>query len=99
MPRRPNRQEQLTSLFVVLGATIVFGPVIWLLERWREALARDPSNAWGAQWLSEQLSAHAYLTLGALLLGVVFLGGLVMLILFSLAKWLTARLIDRARSD
>ncbi len=58
MRRRPDSQEQLTGLFVVLGATIVFGPVVWLLERWREALARDPASTWGAQWISEQLSAH-----------------------------------------
>jgi hypothetical protein len=98
MRRTPDRQQQLAGLFVVLGAAIVFGPVIWLLERWREAVARDPGDAWGAKWLGEQLSAHLYLTSGALLLGVAFSSGLVMLILVSAAKRLAARLIDRARS-
>jgi hypothetical protein len=96
--RGADRQKQLTGLFVVLGATIVFGPVIWLLERWREALARDPSSAWGAQWLSEQLSAHPYLTLGSLLLSVAFSSGLVMLGLVRAAKRLTARLTNHGRS-
>ncbi len=99
MRRVPNRQEQLTGLFVVLGATIVFGPVIWLLNAWLEVLARDPDNAWSAQWLGTQLSAHPYLTLGTLLLGVAFSGGLVMLVLVSVAKRLTARLTDHGRSD
>jgi hypothetical protein len=98
MRRTPDRQQRLAGLFVVLGAAIVFGPVIWLLERWREAVARDPGSAWGAKWLGEQLSAHPYLTSGALLLGVAFSSGLVMLILVSAAKWLATRLTDRARS-
>jgi hypothetical protein len=98
MSRVPNRQEQFAGLFVVLGAAVVFGPVIWLLERWREAVARDPASAWGARWLGEQLSAHPYLTGGALLLAVALASGLVMLILVSLAKRLAARLTVRARA-
>jgi hypothetical protein len=94
----PNSQERLAALLVVLGAAVVFGPVIWLLERWREALARDPASIWGAQWLGEQLSAHPYLTGGALLLVVAFSSGLVMLILVSVAKRLAARLAGRARA-
>jgi hypothetical protein len=99
-----NREHQLAGLFVVIGASMVFGPVIWLLERWREALSRDPTSAWGAQWLGaqwlgEQLSAHPYLTLGALLLGVAFLGVLVMMILASVAKRLAARPLGRAHSS
>jgi len=42
--RIPDRQERLAALLVVLGAAVVFGPVVWLLERWREALARDPAS-------------------------------------------------------
>jgi hypothetical protein len=94
-----NGEHQLAGLFVMIGASIVFGPVIWPLERWREALSRDPTSAWGAQWLGEQLSAHLYLTLGALLLGVAFLGVLVMMILASVAKRLAARLLGRAHSS
>jgi hypothetical protein len=94
----PDRQERLAGLFVALGAAVVFGPVIWLLERWREAVARDPASAWGARWLGEQLSAHPYLTGGALLLVVAFPSGLVMLILVSVAKRLAARLTGRARA-
>jgi hypothetical protein len=41
-----NRQQQLAGLFVVLGVSILFGPVIWLLERWREAITYDPTSAW-----------------------------------------------------
>jgi hypothetical protein len=96
--RAPTRQERLAGLFVVLGAAVVFGPVVWLLERWREAVARDPASAWGARWLGEQLSAHPYAVVGTLLLGVAFSGGLVMLILVVLAKRLAARLTARARS-
>jgi hypothetical protein len=96
--RIPDRQERLAALLVVLGAAAVFGPVVWLLERWREALTRDPGNPWGAEWLGERLSAPPYLTAGALLLGVALAGGLVMFILFSVAKRLAARLAGRARS-
>jgi hypothetical protein len=92
MGRIPDRQERLAALFVVLGAAVVFGPVVWLLERWGEVLARDPASAWGAQWLGERLSAHPYLTTGALLLGVALSGGLVVLVLFTVAKRLAARL-------
>jgi preprotein translocase subunit SecE len=31
MRRRPGRQERLAGLFVVVGVTFVFAPVIWLL--------------------------------------------------------------------
>ena len=98
MRRLPDSQERLAALLVVLGAAVVFGPVVWLLERWREALARDPASAWGAQWLGERLSAHPYLMGGALLLGVALSSGLVMLVLFTVAKRLAARLAGRARS-
>jgi hypothetical protein len=95
----PDRRERIAGLFVVLGAAIVFGPVIWLLDRWREGISRDPASAWGARWLGEQLSAHPYPTVGVLLLGLALSSGLVMLILVSVAKRLAARLADRARSD
>jgi hypothetical protein len=91
-----NRQKQLAGLFVVLGGAVVFGPLLWLLERWREAVARDPASAWGAPWLGDQLSAHPYLTVGALLLFVTLSSGLVMLMLLGVSKWLATRLADRA---
>ena len=94
----PDRQEQLAGLFVVLGATVVFGPAVWLLARWREAVAHDPASAWGAPWLADQVSAHPYLTAGALLGGVALSSGLVMLILVGLAKRLATRLTAGARS-
>jgi hypothetical protein len=94
-----DRQEQLAGLFVVLGAAAVFGPHLWLLERWREAVARDPASAWGAPWLGEQLSAHLYLTVVALLIFVTLSSGLVMLMLLGVSKWLAGQLTDRARSD
>ena len=94
----PNRQEQLAGLFVVLGAAVMFAPVIMVLARWREAVAQDPASAWGALWLAEQLSAHPYLTSGALLLGVTFSSGLVMLILVVIAKRLATRLTSGTRS-
>lgn len=94
-----NRRERLAGLFVVLGAAVVFGPVVWLVERWGAAVARDPASAWGARWLGEQLSAHPYAVVGAILLGVALSGGLVMLILVSVAKRLATRLTVRARSD
>lgn len=97
--RVPNRREQIAGLFVLLGAAVVFGPAIWFLGRWREAAARDPGSAPGARWLGEQLSAHPYLTVGLLLLGVALSGGLVMLILVSTARRLTTRLADRGRPD
>ena len=93
-----DRQEQIAGLFVLLGAAVVFGPAIWLLGRWREAVARDPGSAWGARWFGEELSAHPYLTVTVLLLCAVLLGGLVMLILVSVAKRLAARLADREGS-
>jgi hypothetical protein len=92
-------EEKIAGLFVVLGAAIVFGPVIWFLERWGEAVVHDPGNAWGARWLGEQLSAHPYLTVGVLLLGVALPSGLVVLVLIHVAKRLATRLADRARSD
>jgi hypothetical protein len=92
---RPGKKEQLTGLFVVVGATIVFAPVIWLLQRWREAVARDPAEAWGARWLLEHLSAQPYLTAGVLLFCVVLSSGLIMLILVGVAKRLAALLTGR----
>jgi hypothetical protein len=93
----PGRQERLAGLFVVVGAAIVFAPAIWLLQRWSEAVARDPAEAWGARWLGEHLTAHPYLTAGVVLLSIVLSGGMVMLILVSLAKRLAARLTDRGQ--
>ena len=98
MRRVPDRQERLAGLFVVLGATIVFAPVVWLVERWSEAVARDPAGAWGAGWLVERLSAHPYPTVVTLLLGIMLSGGLVMLVLVILARRLAARLAHRGRS-
>jgi hypothetical protein len=92
-----DRQEQLAGLFVVLGAAVVFGPAVWLLARWREAVAQDPASAWGAPWLADQISAHPYLTAGALLFGVAFSSGLVMLTLVGIAKRLATRLTAGAR--
>jgi hypothetical protein len=95
MRRVPDRQERLAGLFVVIGATIVFAPLVWLLQRWSETVARDPANAWGARWLGELLSAHPYLTGGVLLFGVALSSGIVMLIVVYAAKRLAARLTDR----
>src|ERR671914_2253762 len=91
MRRRPGKQERLAGLFVVISATFVFAPAIWLLQRWSEAVARDPADAWGARWLGEHLTAHPYLTAGVVLLGIVLASGVVMLILVSLAKRLGGR--------
>ncbi len=91
----PDRQERLAALFAVFGAAMVFGPAVWILERWLDAIARDPASA---RWLSERLSAYPYLTAGALLLGVALSSGLVMVVLFTVAKRLAARLAGRARS-
>ena len=93
----PGRQERLAGLFVVVGAAIVFAPAIWLLQRWSEAVVRDPADAWGARWLGEHLTTHPYLTAGAVLLSIVLSSGMVMLILVSLAKRLAARLTDRGQ--
>ncbi len=93
----PGRQERLAGLFVVVGAAIVFAPAIWLLQRWSEAVARDPADAWGARWLGEHLTAHPYLTAGVVLLSIVLSSGIGMLILVSLAKRLAARLTDRGQ--
>jgi hypothetical protein len=93
----PGRQERLAGLFVVVGAPIVFAPAIWLLQRWSEAVARDPADAWGARWLGEHLTAHPYLTAGVVLLSIVLSSGIGMLILVSLAKRLAARLTDRGQ--
>lgn len=95
----PNRREQIAALLVVLGAAIVFGAIIWLLGLWREAVARDPDTALGPRWLGEQISDHPYLMAGAVLLGVAFSGGLVMLILVRVAKRLAAWLTGGARSN
>src|SRR5215213_4137356 len=92
----PGRQERLAGLFVVVGAAIVFAPA-WLLQRWSEAVARDPADAWGVRWLGEHLTTHPYLRAGAVLLSIVLSSGMVMLILVSLAKRLAALLTDRGR--
>jgi len=92
MRRLPDRQERLTGLFVVIGATLVFAPLAWLSQRWSGAVARDPADAWGARWLGGHLSAHPYLTGGALLLGVLVSSGIVMLVVVRVAKLLAARL-------
>ena len=97
MRRAQNGRERLTGLFVVLGATIMFGPIVLLFERWREAFACDPESSWSVPWLREQLMAHPYLTLCALLLGVAFASGLVMLVLVGVAKRLAAHLTHRKR--
>ena len=72
-------------------------------ERRPRASPRDPAGTWGAPWLVEHLSDHAWLAGGAILLGAVFSGGLAMLILVGaarrLAPRLTTRLTDRARSE
>jgi hypothetical protein len=95
----PGRQERLAGLFVVVGSTIVFAPAIWLLQRWSEAVAHDPADAWGARWLGEHLTAHPYLTAGVVLLSIVLSSGMVMLILVSLAKRLAARLAGRRQQS
>src|ERR671920_1320965 len=91
------RQERLAGLFVVVGSALVFAPAIWLLQRWSEAVARDPADAWGARWLGEHLTAHPYLTAGVVFLSIVLSSGVVMLILVSLAKRLGARRAGRGR--
>jgi hypothetical protein len=98
MRRRPDRQERLAGLFVVVGSAIVFAPAIWLLQRWSEAVAHGPANAWGARWLGERLTAHPYLTVSVVLLGVVLSSGVVMLIVVRVAKRLAARVTGRGRS-
>jgi hypothetical protein len=95
MRRALDKQERLTGLFVVIGATLVSVPVVWLSQRWSEAVARHPADAWGARWLVERLSAHPYLTGVALLLGVALCSGIAMLIVVYAAKRLAARLTDR----
>jgi len=80
---------------VVIGATLVFAPLVWLLQRWSETVARNPADAWGARWLGEHLSAHPYLTGAALLFGVLLSSGLVMLVVVLVAKRLAARLAGR----
>jgi hypothetical protein len=94
MRRVPDWEERLSGLFVVVGSTIVFGPIIWALQRWGVTVARGPANAWGARWLVERLSAHPYLTGVALLLGVVLCSGIAMLTVAYAAKRLAARLGD-----
>lgn len=97
MRRMPDRQERPAALFVVVGATIVFAPLVWILQRWSGAVARDPMEAWGAVWLLEHLSAHPYLTGGALLLCLVLFSGPVMLMMVYAAKRLATRLVGRRR--
>jgi hypothetical protein len=94
----PDRQERLASLFVVVGATIVFAPAIWLVQHWSDAVASDPADAWGARWLGENLTAHPYLTAGALLLSIALSSGVLMLIIVRVAKGLAAWLTGRGRS-
>ena len=98
MRRRTGREERLAGLFVVVGATIVFAPAIWLVQYWSEAVAHNPADAWGARWLGENLTAHPYLTAVVLLLGVVLSSGVVMLIIVRVAKGLAARVTGRGRS-
>jgi hypothetical protein len=95
--RVPDRQERLTGLFVVIGATLVFAPLVWLSQHWSEAVTRDAADSWGARWLGEHLSAHPYLTGGALLLVVLISSGIVMLVVVRVAKRLAALLTDRGR--
>ena len=98
MRRRPNRQERVAGLFVVIGSAIVFTPVIWLLQRWSEVVVRDPEDAWGARWLVEHLTPHPYLTAGAVFLGIGLSSGVMMLLLARVAKRLADRLNGRGRS-
>jgi len=97
MRRRPDRQERLAGLFVVVGSALVFAPAIWFLQRWSKAVAHDPADVWGTRWLGEHLTAHPYLTAGVVFLSILLSSGMVMLILVSLAKRLAARLTDRGR--
>src|SRR5215218_5484517 len=92
-----GRQERLAGLLVVVGAAIVFAPAIWLLQSWNEAVARDPADAWGARWLVEHLTAHPYLTAGAVLLGIAVSSGMILLLIVRVAKRLAARLTGRGR--
>jgi hypothetical protein len=98
MRKRPNWQERLAGSFVVIGSTIVFAPVVWLLQRWTEAVAHGPADAWGARWLGEHLSAHPYPTAGVLLFGVALSSGVLMLLIVRVAKRLAARLTGRGGS-
>ena len=91
----PGRQERLAGLFVVVGSTIVFAPAIWLLQRWSEAVAHDPADAWGARWLGEHLTAHPYLTAGVVFLSILLSSGTVMLMIVWAAKRLAAWLAGR----
>ena len=95
MRRVPGRQERLAGLFVVAASAIVFAPAIWLLQRWSEAVARDPAAAWGTRWLGEHLTAHPFLTAAVVLLSILLSSGVVMLIIVRVAKrlaaWLTGR--------
>ncbi len=97
MRRRTGRQERLAGLFVVVGATFVFAPAIWLVQYWSEAVAHNPAHAWGARWLGKNLTSHPYLTAALLLLGVVLSSGVVMLIIVRVAKRMAARLAGRRR--
>ena len=91
----PGRQERLAGLFVVVGSTIVFAPAIWLLQRWSEAVAHDPADAWGVRWLGEHLTAHQYLTAGVVFLSILLSSGTVMLMIVWAAKRLAAWLAGR----
>ena len=95
MRRRPGKQERLAGLFVLISATFVFAPAIWLLQRWSEAVARDPADAWGARWLGEHLTAHPYLTAGVVFLSILLSSGTVMLTIVWAAKRLAAWLAGR----
>src|SRR5215211_6801074 len=98
MRRRPHRQQKLAGLFAVVGATIVFAPAIWLVQLWSEAVARDPEDAWGARWLVEHLTAHPYLTAGAVFFGIALSSGVILLLIVRAAKRLAARFADRGRT-
>ena len=98
MRRRLDRQERLAGFFVVVGAAFVFASAIWFMQRWSEAVARDPAEAWGARWLAEHLTAHPYLTAGAVLFSIALSSGVIMLLIVRVAKRLAARLAGRGRS-
>jgi len=97
MRRKPDRQERFAGLLVVVGSAIVFTPAIWLVQRWSEAVARDPSDAWGARWLGEHLMTNPYLTVAVVLLSILLSSGVVMLIIVRVAKGLAAWLTGRGQ--
>ena len=96
MTRRPADLALDALTWLVVAAFVA--PVVWLVQRWSVAVARDPAGVWGANWLVERLSVHPYLTGGALLLGLVLFSGLAMLMVVYAAKRLAGRLVGRGRS-